>query len=67
MPSVKSTTNTSVGLGSSGPVDPQPRKAMPRTDMPDRRSPNDQKNYGDDLVAGIKGPKAAHNPGQKPY
>jgi hypothetical protein len=30
-------------------------KPMPVTEMPDRRSPNDQKDYGDDLKAGLDG------------
>ncbi len=32
-------------------VRPRP---MPVTEMPDRRSPDDQRDYGDDLAAGIK-------------
>ena len=44
---------TSVGIGKPGPVPGGPRKAMPVTEMPDRRSPDDQRDYGDDPVAGI--------------
>ena len=39
-------------------------KPMPVTDMPDRKSANDQKDYGDDLVAGIKTDFKSWNPGK---
>ena len=61
---------TSVGIGKPGPVPGGPRKAMPVTEMPDRRSPNDQRDYGDDPVAGIDpgtktGELSSWNPGNQ--
>ena len=48
-------------------VTPMP---MPVTDWPDRRSPNDQKDYGDDLAAGLdpssKGELKSWDPGNQP-
>ncbi len=45
-------------------------KPMPLTEWPDRRSPDDQKDYGDDLVAGLdpasKGELKSWNPGNQP-
>lgn len=65
MPTVKSSTHTSVGLGSTGPVEPGPRKAMPTTGAPDRNDRRNQRNYLDDLVAGVQGPGLTVSGGNK--
>lgn len=53
---IPNTTNTSVGEG-AGPAPESPLLAKrSKGEWPDRKSPNDQRNYGDDLVAGVKGP-----------
>jgi len=45
---------------------PQPACApTPVTSMPDRVDTNDQKDYLNDLKAGIKGPDMKVNPGRK--
>jgi len=52
-------------FGRGAPV-PQPACApTPVTSMPDRVDTNDQKDYLNDLKAGIKGPDMKVNPGRK--
>jgi hypothetical protein len=58
---------TSVRYGSGQPASPGPRRAMPRSSLPDRVDKNDQKNYFNDLKAGVSDPGwKAHNVGRKP-
>ena len=53
MPKATPINKTSVGLGRGGPWKGPDFPAMPVTEWPDRRSPDDQRDYGDDLVAGL--------------
>jgi len=70
MPKATPIRGTSVGFGRGGPWKGPDFPAMPATEWPDRRSPNDQRDYGDDPKAGLdptsKGELGSWNPGNQP-